>query len=60
MDQRPQKTSITVSAHIKERACSKKRGNQTYDDVLEQMLDVLDIGETGEGCCLPEYGLCPR
>lgn len=48
MDQRPQKTSITVSAHIKERVCSKKRGNQTYDDVLEQMLDVLDIGETGE------------
>lgn len=48
MDQRPQKTSITVSAHIKERVCSKKRGNQTYDDVLEQMLNVLDVGEEGK------------
>ena len=48
MDQRPQKTSITVSAHIKERVCSRKRGNQTYGDVLEQMLNVLDVGEEGK------------
>ena len=49
MDHRPQKTSITVSAHIKERVRSRKRGNQTYDDVLEQMMNVLDIGEKEEG-----------
>ncbi|MDU9377164.1 hypothetical protein McpSp1_18110 [Methanocorpusculaceae archaeon Sp1] len=48
MDRRPQKTSISVSAQIKERVRSKKRGNQTYDDVLGQMLDVLDIGERGD------------
>ena len=48
MDQRPQRTSITVSAHIKERVCSRKRGNQTYDDVLEQMLNISDIGEEGK------------
>ena len=48
MSPRSQKTSITVSAHIKERVCSRKRGNQTYDDVLEQMLNVLDVGEEGK------------
>lgn len=48
MDQRPQKTSITVSTHIKERVCSRKRGNQTYDDVLEQMLNISDIGDEGK------------
>jgi Ca2+-binding EF-hand superfamily protein len=48
IDERLQKTSITVSAYIKERVCSKKRGNQTYDDVLEQMLNVLDVGEEGK------------
>ncbi|MDV0444304.1 hypothetical protein [Methanorbis rubei] len=43
-----QKTSITVSPHIKKRVCSLKRGNQTYDDVLEQMLTAVEIGEKGE------------
>ena len=48
MDQRPQKTSITVSTHIKERVCSRKRGNQTYDDVLNVLLDTIDAGEKGD------------
>lgn len=48
MDQRPQKTSITVSTHIKERVCSRKRGNQTYDDVLNVLLDTVDTGEKGD------------
>lgn len=43
-----QKTRITVSSRMKDRVCSRKRGNQTYDDVLEQMLNITDIGDQGK------------
>lgn len=48
IDQRPQKTSITVSSHVKDRVCARKRGNQTYDDVLNTLLDTVDAGDKGE------------
>ena len=49
IDQRPQKTSITVSSHIKERVWVRKRGKQTYDDVLTTLLNTVDAGDKGEG-----------
>ncbi|MDU9377149.1 hypothetical protein McpSp1_17960 [Methanocorpusculaceae archaeon Sp1] len=48
VDRRSQKTSISISVQIKERVRSKKRCNQTYDDVLEQMLNITDIGDEGK------------
>lgn len=40
------RTTITISNHIKERVVQKKRGNQTYDDVLENLLDIADIRDS--------------
>ena len=33
---------------IKERVCSLKRGNETYNDVLRNMLDTVAVSEKGE------------
>ncbi|MEA5037289.1 hypothetical protein SDC9_25415 [bioreactor metagenome] len=44
---RPQRATISISSEIKERVIQRKRGHQTYDDVLGQMLDMLDVGDEG-------------
>ncbi len=44
---RPQRATISISSEIKERVIQRKRGHQTYDDVLGQMLDLLDVGDEG-------------
>mgnify|MGYP004449328703 CR=1 FL=1 len=48
IDQRLQKTSITVSSHIKERVCALKLWKQTYYDVLNTLLNTVDTGDKGE------------
>jgi len=44
---RRQRATISISSEIKERVIQRKRGHQTYDDVLGQMLDLLDVGDEG-------------
>jgi len=44
---RSQRATISISSEIKERVIQRKRGHQTYDDVLGQMLDMLDVGDEG-------------
>ena len=44
---RSQRATISISSEIKERVIQRKRGHQTYDDVLGQMLDILDVGDEG-------------
>jgi hypothetical protein len=44
---RSQRATISISSEIKERVIQRKRGHQTYDDVLGQMLDILDVGDKG-------------
>lgn len=44
---RRQKTSLSVSRQTKERVIQRKRGNQTYDDVLVSLLDITDVNELG-------------
>ena len=44
---RPQRVTISISSEIKERVIQRKRGHQTYYDVLGQMLDLLDVGDEG-------------
>ncbi len=45
--QRPARATLSVSPQIKERITRRKRGAQTYDDVLEEVLNLADIRESG-------------
>ncbi len=44
----PPKTTITVTEDIKKRVCALKRGNQTYDEVLDTVLSMADVSERRE------------
>ncbi len=41
------RTSLSVSCEIKERVRQRKQSNQTYDDVLGNLLEIADIGDSG-------------
>ncbi|MDU9376661.1 hypothetical protein McpSp1_12850 [Methanocorpusculaceae archaeon Sp1] len=43
------KTTITVTEDIKMRVRALKRGNQTYNDVLDTVLRMADVSERREG-----------
>lgn len=45
--QRPARATLSVSPRIKERITQIKRGGQTYDDVLENVLNLAEISESG-------------
>jgi hypothetical protein len=46
------RTQMTVYPKTKQRILSRKREHQTYDDVLNILLDTVEIGDKGE-----EYGV---
>lgn len=47
-----QRTQMPIYAKTKQRILSRKREHQTYDDVLNILLDTVEVGDRGE-----EYGV---
>jgi hypothetical protein len=42
------RATLTIHPDIRDRVCSLKRGNDTYNDVLKTMPDTIEIGEEGD------------